>query len=330
MAYNTGSGPYMPGGLMGGGYGAFGKPFKNPLVNTPAAGTQSLNPPSVKPNYQISYGNKPLVAGMTQDPQPNYQISYNNDLPKTGMTYEPAPQDKISYVGKPLVTGMTQEPLPGPQDIQYTPQNLVTGMTQDPPVGGSNAPGPDNGFKTQYATMENIQPYMNPYLDQIIKNGTNAIEHSAAGQGLFGSTGNVNDIGTWAADKTYQAQNDAFGKFAQDRGYMTDQYWNTLQNDQDQSWKNYDANWNQYKYGNDDYLSRMMNSYNRAQDQVKAGQNATNTYSDSSNALAQAIAMMFGGMGNVGSQGVSNQNDIISGFIDDLMKAYGSNSGGAK
>lgn len=85
--------------------------------------------------------------------------------------------------------------------------------------GQYKAPQP---FQRQAATAENIQAFANPFLDQIIAKGNSAIENSAAGRGLLGSSATLNKVGDWSATAAQNGFNDAYGKFqdAQNQGMM--------------------------------------------------------------------------------------------------------------
>lgn len=107
----------------------------------------------------------------------------------------------------------------------------------------------------QMATMGNIQSYVNPFLDKIIAQGTNAISHSGAGRGLFGSTGNINDIGTFATNAASNAYNDAAGRFMQDQNSLQNDY----TGDRNFGMQNFNQNF-QNAYG----INRDMNNWGAA------------------------------------------------------------------
>ena len=254
------------------------------------------------------FGSNP-TPGMTQDAAPTYNYSMRAN-PTASYTADPISQNTQ------VATAMPNAWAQSPNYIDKGPQNT---NVSTPMPGMDSASTGSNGFNTQYATLDNIKPYMTPYLDQIIKNGTNAIEHSAAGRGLFGSSGNVNDIGDWAANQTYRAQNDAFDRFAADRGYMTDNYWKNTQNSQDQYWKNYGANWDQYKYGNADYLQRMMDAYNQNQGVVNAEQAGANKQGDIYSLLGNALAGIYGDQGNAAAAGGIAGSQAQRGMLGNLL-----------
>ncbi|MDQ3003184.1 MAG: hypothetical protein M3Y08_18225, partial [Fibrobacterota bacterium] len=99
-------------------------------------------------------------------------------------------------------------------NAQQRPE-LGLGKTNE--IGAFGLQGQDYGvpqqFQRQEATAENIQKFANPYLDQIIQKGTNAIQGSAAAKGLLQSSGTINQIGDWASSAAQNNFNDAFGKF---------------------------------------------------------------------------------------------------------------------
>lgn len=210
---------------------------------------------------------------------------------------------------------------------------------------------PTGGMMGQQATMDNIKPYLNPYLDQIIANGTNAISHSGAGKGLFGSTGNMNDIGTWATNASSQAYNDAASRFAQDRGfmadqawnqygagvnagqdalnraagdrgYMTDQYWNNRNADTADYWKTYDANWDQYKYGDAQYQGLLGDYYNQNKDITGMEQGGANSTGALYAALGNALAGLYGDSGNAAAAGGIAGSNANRGLIGNILGMF--------
>jgi len=241
--------------------------------------------------------------------------------------------------------------------------------------------GAPNPMMNQGATMDNIQSYVNPFLDKILANGTNQIEHSGAAKGLFGSTGNINDIGNWATQASSQAYNDAANRFAQDRGYFSDQAWNQYgagvnaqqnamnafsqdrnyfnnnqwqgynagnqaaqqaqsqfntdrstmlnqantqtANDNQNYWNTYNANWDQYKYGDASYQGKLGDYYSQNNAISNTGQTASNNVGNINSNLGTALAQLFGNQGGVQAQGAvnsGNQNiSLISGLLSALL-----------
>lgn len=237
------------------------------------------------------------------------------------------------------------------------------------------------GISGQNGTLANIQPYLNPYLDQIIQQGTNAISHSGAAKGLFGSTGNINDIGTFATNAASQAYGDAFNRFntdrgyqagqewnrygagvdagnqaygryaddrnfqnsnawrgydagtaagadalnrqAADRGYMTDQYWKGRDADTSDYWNTYNANWNQFKYGDAAYNGLLSDYYGANKDITGAQQGAADTTGGLYAALGNALAGIYGDSGNAAAAGGVAGSNANRGFIGSLLGLLG-------
>jgi hypothetical protein len=211
--------------------------------------------------------------------------------------------------------------------------------------------GQSNPMTGQQATMDNIKPYLNPFLDQILANGTNQILHSGAGQGLFGSTGNINDIGTWGANASSQAYGDAMNAFNQDRGYfndqdwsrygagvnagnqamgqfnndrgfMADQYWNGRNADTQDYWNTYDANWDQYKYGDAQYQGMLGDYYNQNKDITGSQQDASDMIGKLYAALGGDLAGLYGDSGNAAAAGGIAGSNANRGLIGNILGMF--------
>ncbi len=289
-------------------------------------GTSNIQPYGAD---NFSYNPNPVSSSQyTAAPAQNFSIKAN---PAAGVDYSGMPANTNPLgpqSGSGLAPSGNYNPL-GPQSgTGLNPTSMPSTANPLGPQSGTglnpnenSMPPQDTGaFNSQYATWDNIQPYMNPYLDKIISQGTNAIEHSAAGKGLFGSTGNVNDIGNWATNASSQAYNDAVNRFGQDRGYATDQYWNNRNADTSDAWKTYDANWDQYKYGNADYQGKLGDYYNQNNGVTNTGVNASNKAGEITQDQASALASLGLSAAQIKALGASAQGSNQTGMIDSLIK----------
>ncbi len=236
---------------------------------------------------------------------------------------------------------------PGSYNMPYGTWDNAKGYTNPYSL---NIPGygQSNAMTGQQATMDNIKPYLNPFLDQILANGTNQIAHSGAGQGLFGSTGNINQIGSWAANASSQAYGDAMNAFNQDRGYfndqdwqrygagvqagnqaqqnfnqdrgfMADQYWQGRNADTQDYWNTYNANWDQYKYGDAQYQGQLSDYYNQNKDITGAEQGAADNTGALYSELAKALSGLYGDSGNAAAAGGIAGSNANRGMIGNIL-----------
>lgn len=299
-------------------------PYTSPFTQIPQTQPQS---------------NRDWASGVTAwDPKNIFNTKTN---PTPGMTAD-QPQTWNFQMRAPAAPGMTADPvqntnvaetMPNPwaqsptyQDTGVMSQNVAaaapnpwTQQTQQAP-GYPMDPGYQPGvFQTQYATLDNLQPYMNPFLDQIIDRGNRAIQSSAAAKGLLGSSATLNNIGDWTAQAQANAYNDARNAFGADRGYMTDQYWNNRNAD----YQNYrDTNrWNyglyQDQYG--DWSTRLGQLLSQLNGISQTGINAANNVGTIYGNQGAAIAGLYGDRGNLGATSAMNsgQNNanLISGIL---------------
>lgn len=263
-------------------------------------------------------------TGMVQNQQPNYKITMGAQ-PQAQFTADPtpqaqAPQDTQVATATPYSGGFTyQDKTPQNVDVSTpTPTGLVNNPAPYQPGPGVQGPQ-GNGLNTQYATLENIQPYMNPYLDQIINRGNNAIQQSAAARGGLQSSGTINDIGDWTSQATANEYNNATNRFNSDRGYMTDNYWKDRTANTSDYWDTYNANWDQYKYGNADYQGRLNDYYNANQGIVNQGINGANNTGSIYANLAQALAGLYGDQGNATAGGIMGSSAASRGMIGNIL-----------
>lgn len=294
-----------------------------------ATGKTAWDPQNIysAPN-QISTGWGQQVPGQTP-------IAFNPNTPSTGWATEtPAAHPvqngagPVGYMGGAApsfgINPMTGQPMTAPA-IDYTKQAIE--WTQQPPAPTWNPPATQPGlapeaFNTQYGTLENLQPYMNPYLDQIIERGNNAIQSSAAARGLLGSSATLNNIGDWTAQAQQRAYSDARDAFNYDRTYMTDVFRDNRNNGQDQSWKI--NSWNYGIFGDEktDYDQRMKDWYNQTNGITQTGINATNNTGDLYAALGQALAGLYGEQGNVQAGGIMGGSAANRGLIGNILGMF--------
>lgn len=256
--------------------------------------------PSQPQNQNISTANQ-YAGGITMTPQ-NQNASFNQNLSA------PAP-----YAGGMKMTS--------PSTAQN--QNV---STPPPYAGGAqmssgSSQGQPAGFNTQYATWDNIQPYMNPYLDNIIAKGNNAIQGSAANRGLLGSSGTFNNIGDWTAGATQKAYQDATTNFNNDRDYMTGNYWKTDA-----------ANRSDYQYENNfrsglyqdqfnAYNNMMSGNSNQQQFLSKYGPEAAGEISRIAQATGASEAEIYNMMGLITGQQQANQGSNNQGLLSGISGA---------
>jgi hypothetical protein len=186
-------------------------------------------------------GGASSLGAATQQGQYNQQAGAGAMNTASTMAARPA---SIPY-GYPQITPYQGARTPAPGGLFGSPYSTWDNASKYMNPNAALPPMPQaqtNPMMSQNITMDSISPYMNPFMDQIIASGTNAIAHSGAGQGLFGSSGNINDIGTWATNAKAQGINDAVGRMLSDRGYFTDQYWNGRDADTQDYWNKYNAN----------------------------------------------------------------------------------------
>lgn len=311
---------------------SYNSPFTNPFTQVPkppqpisnrdwATGATAWDPKNI---FTTKTTPTPgIVAG--QPETWNFQMRANPTAgvvnePNTGMVAEQAPNPWAmpnTFQDMGANSQPVAESMPNPWS---QPQQQAPAYPMDP----GYQPG---AFQTQYATLENLQPYMNPFLDQIIDRGNRAIQSSAAARGLLGSSATLNNIGDWTAQAQANAHNDARNAFGADRGYMTDQYWNSRNAD----YQNYrDTNkWNynlfQDQYG--DWKTRLGQLLAQMSDISNTGQNAANNVANIYSNQGAAIAALHGDRGNLQATSAMNSGqstaDLISGIISLLSSGGG-------
>lgn len=294
-----------------------------PLLDTPYNRQYTPPKPFSQGSWNYNGGNPMAQYGMAKNPAPHTGVSYQAPQQSGGMVRTQAP-----------AMGMSSTDYGGNQDV-FTAQPFAnrTMSTQQPalPNQDINTPMPQfgqtqampqyqpSGFNTQYGTFGNIQDYMNPYLDQTIERGNKNILANASARGLLGSTGTGNELGDWAAQAQSDAYNDAFGRFTQDRGYMTDVYKDQRNFDYGNYMDTNAMNLGIYRDERDDYRNRMNDWYSQMNGVVGTGINATNNSADVYGNFFNALAGLYGERGNVGAnqaiQGGNNNANFIQGLI---------------
>lgn len=237
------------------------------------------------------------TPGMTADPMPDTQVSTAAPY-AGGFTYmDHGPQNQN------VATPMANPYMPAPQQPVYQP------------------PAPSQGynpaaFNTQYGTLENLQPYMNPFLDQIIAKGNKAIESSAAARGGLLSSRTGQEIGDWTTGAQSQAYNDARSAFNTDRNYMTGVY----QDGRNFDYKNFrdtdNFGFDVFKYGDAAQRGLLNDYYTQNNGLVNTGVNASNNAGNIQAAFMDAIAKLHGEQGNVNAQGAVNGANNNSGALN--------------
>jgi hypothetical protein len=271
-------------------------------------------------------------------------------MPSTGMSaFEPASTSGGMVRNPAPATGVSSVDFGGSQDVMtalpgFGGARTMNTQTGDAFMGGTqvasgpglqnqnfetpmpqfNQPGPTPGFtapgfQTQYGTLGNIQDYMTPYLDQIISRGNKNIMANASARGLLGSTGTEDRLGEWGAQAQSEALNDAFNRFAADRGYMTDVYKDSRNFD----YGNYrDTNaWDYGLYSDErkDWNQRMADWYKQMGGIVDTGAGAAGNAADIQTDLGRALAILYGNRGDVGANQAANAGAANAGGIDALL-----------
>lgn len=336
------------------GFGAF-----QPTTVPPPTTTKPRNPFTAGASTGVqNYFNTPASGGwgwnasspgnLQQSPMPATGMSAFQPATQSGTYLQaPGPAMGSSFEPAPVDTSMdVATPMPGFDNRQI---NTVTGdaFIGGAPVGNVNPPNVDvltpqpefnapatqpgfnvPGFQAQYGTLGNIQDYMNPYLDSIIDRGNRNILASASARGLLGSSGTGNELGDWAARAQADAYEQAFNKFAADRGYMTDTY----RDSRDFDYRNFrDTNaWNYGLYGDEwaDWNQRMKDWYAANSGLVNTGIGAAGTAGDIQGDLGWALAMLYGNRGDVGANSAINQGGINNSAIDAIISLLTLGMGG--
>lgn len=265
--------------------------------------------------------------------QTQFQMRAN---PTASSTYTPAPSAaQFQMQANPAASSQYTPAAPmsagaqasaavgGPATSHYTPPAGYNGAATPAP-----SPTPDNsqfqqgfnpqGLNTQYGTLDNLQPYMNPFLDQIISKGNNAIQNSAAARGLLGSSGTLNNIGDWTTSAQQGAYQDARNAFNGDRQYMTNNYWdNRTANTNDLNNAN-TWNYGLFKDQLNNYQGNLNDYYTQNNAINSQGQQGANNSGTIYGNLGDALAQLYGDMGNVQAQGSQAQGNNNNNFLSAL------------
>lgn len=302
--------------LTTGGYGGYTgipgmTPTKSPIYTQPA---------NIGFNPLTGSAGGAQADGLMGAPKPNYNFQMQAG-PTPGMTASAAPKTQFQIAPNPT-SSSTYTPA-GATQFQVNP-NPTPSSTYAP--AGDTAPAAPNpstpangGLNTQYATLDNLQPYMNPYLDQIINKGNHAIENSAAARGGLLSSRTPQDIGDWTTGATSQAYNDARTAFNSDRNYMTDQF-NNQRNFDYNNYKDTNAqNWDVFKYGDASQKGQLSDYYNQMNGITNTGLNASANSGNIQSNLMNALAQLYGNRGDVNAQGAINNGNNNGGLMSSLI-----------
>ncbi len=272
-------------------------------------------------NPQGLFGAPTPKPGMTSTQAPTWNMKMDNPTGSTpGMMADPIQNTDVA-TAMPFGPMTFQDKAPQNQNVATpTPQaqGLLGNMPQAQPQQSQNPAA----FNTQYATLENLQPYMNPFLDQIIAKGNKAIESSAAARGGLLSSRTGAEMGDWTTNAQIGAYGQAQNAFNADRGYMTDNYWKGQANDFNNYWANENHGWDMYKYGDQDYLSRLLGSYGQNQGLVNAGMTGAGNSGAIQMNLAQALASLYGEQGNVKAGEIMGSNSQQNGLLGSVLGMF--------
>jgi hypothetical protein len=271
--------------------GSWGGTLYNPTASTPQVSYNTSRSNFNWPGANTAFGQPTAPTPVQAPSQVSSSPVYTRSMPSQGM-------DSIDYSGSTLNYTM-----PGPaQGMDSVDFNSPT------PSAPQAQPQQPQGFQTQYGTRENVEAYMNPYLDQIIDRGNRAIQSSAAARGLLGSSATLNNIGDWTAQATANEYGNAWGRFTGDRDYMTDNYWKTN-----------GFNWDQYTYGNNSWNDSLGSLYDQMKGISDTGFNAGANAGTIQSNLGTALANLYGNRGDVGAmqaiQGGNNNSGLLSGLM---------------
>jgi len=274
-------------------------------------------------NYQGSFTG---TGGSTYQPPTQSGTYLQAPKPVMGSTYEPpAPSGGLVNMDIPTPQPFGQNTINTQTGNAYTNGGLV-GNVNPPPMPEMQNPGQvggynPGGFQTQYGTLDNLQPYMNPYLDSIIERGNQNIMANASARGHLRSTGLDNQLGGWAADATARAYDDAWSRFAGDRGYMTDAYRDNRDFGSDNYWKTNAMNYGMFTDAKTDWRQDMQNWYNAMNGITNTGINASNQAGAIQTLLGSNLAGLFGNQGDVGAMGAIQQGNNNTGLVSGLLSA---------
>lgn len=310
---------------------------------TPYQPFQPYKPVAPKQPAQQTPVNRNWATGQTAwDPKGLFGTSQ-----QTGVTQQPA-QTWNMTMGAGPTAGMMQDPTPGNTDVASAMPNpwAMSNTFQDKPAQSqdvasampdpwtNNQPAPQwnepayvqqqdpGAFNTQYGTFDNLQAYMNPFLDQTIERGNQAIQSSAAARGLLGSSATLNNIGDWTAQAQQRAFTDARDAFNFDRGYMTDNYRDNRNNNQGEYWKT--NAWNYGLFGDEkaDYDTRMKDWYNQMNGITQTGIGATDKTGALYAALGDALSGLYGEQGNTSASGIMGGSNANRGLIGNILGMF--------
>jgi hypothetical protein len=282
--------------------------YKNPT--SPTGNTWDSYTGATQPTTTQNWGSP--TSSFMADPTPTPTMTMRSDPTPVMMdTFQPT--QTMTMAPNPMPS-MMENPMPV-QDMTMGSGPSAQTMQNYPAASYSQGPG----FNTQYGTLENIQPYMNPFLDQIIARGNHAIESSAAARGGLMSSGTLNNIGDWTQKATENAYGQARSAFNNDRQYMTDQYWNTDAANRKDYWDNENHQWDIYKYGNDDFQNRLNDYYSQSQGIVNTGYNASHLAGGLTQDQASALASLGLSRAQIAALASSTQGQNNGGLVDGLF-----------
>lgn len=257
--------------------------------------------------------------------------------------------------------GGNMTPWAPPSGPASLPGNAPIAQAPGPGIGSQNlggAPGGNTGsFNTQYATTNNLNPYMSgwggsPYQYQgpgefrpesdpgfefAKQQAINAIQNSASARGMLGSTGTMNDIVDRINGLSWQHVNDAFGRYANQRDFGRDTYRddrNFYAGDVGQARDSFfgDRNYmtdvfrdnRNFNYGGyrdqvGDFNQRLQNWFNQNQGLVDTQSRASGAGAALPLGYAQTLADLFSGRGDARSAGRIGRYNSQAGFANSLL-----------
>lgn len=193
------------------------------------------------------------------------------------------------------------------------------------------------GLQTQYATPDNTAAYKSAFNFQedpgyqfVLNQGLNAINSRNAARGLLGSSANQQNIADYvtglaaqqyqnAWDRNRTENLDALGAFTGDRGYMTDQYWNTRNANFNEADRTNQWNYGMYQDEQKAYQDMLTKYYQQLLGISQTGQGAANASGDIQSWLGTNLAQLYGNLGNVNASATqaqgSNNSDMLMTLI---------------
>ncbi len=289
------------------------------------------NPTGAAKPFTVAGAQQPGVVQGWGAPQKNISLGRNFASPVMTMGADKPMERTYNAPGADPVTTYPQQNQGNPYQVGPSAQgsqyggwiggNAANIAAQPAAAPTQGPPGLPNGNSLDY-----INQYMTPYLNDIINRGSSAIQSSAAAKGLLGSSGTLNDIGDWAAQATQNAWRDAAGLYGQDRTYAagrSDQAYNQFDRDRGFNYdyyRNEDATrYNRYQDRATAYNKLMANKQSMMTDLAAGGPKAAGVMADMAQALGMSQADLGLAFAKLQSDYAQAQGGNDSGFWESII-----------